>query len=172
MSSFFNTLQNIPALLAAKLTVFFCGFLLLFALALEHFIELTPCPLCIAQRFFFLLIGLTAFVFWQWPKFITQKLVGVKIVAFALLGGIIAIRQVWMQWHPQNLDPTRCGVSFGSFIDQFLLALGGTGDCATVDWTLIGLSIAEWSALSFIVLFFVGVWFIVTASQREVISEL
>jgi disulfide bond formation protein DsbB len=51
-------------------------------------------------------------------------------------------------------------VSFGSFIDQFLQALGGTGDCAKVDWTWLTLSIAEWSLLSFIFLFGVGVWFL------------
>jgi disulfide bond formation protein DsbB len=64
-----------------------------------------------------------------------------------------------MQHHPPTTDSAGCPVSFGSFIDQFLQALGGTGDCAKVDWTFITLSIAEWSLISFIFLFIVGVWF-------------
>lgn len=167
MPSFSNTLQTLSAVLVAKLTVFFCGFLLLFALALEHFVELTPCPLCIAQRIFFLLIGLTAFVFWQWPQGVTQKLAGIKIAAYALLGGAIAFRQVWMQWHPPATDSEGCAVLFGNFVQNFLQALGGTGDCAKVDWTFIGLSLAEWSALSFLALFLVGGWFILAAFRTQ-----
>lgn len=160
MSSFFNTVENISPRLAAALTVFFCTFLLAFAFVLEHFVELAPCPLCIAQRIFFLLIGLVAASFIWWPRVVTKKIAGIKITAYALLGGAIAVRQVWMQWYPGNIDPTRCGVTFGSFIDQFLQALGGSGDCAKVDWLFIGLSIAEWSALSFGALLLVGIWFV------------
>lgn len=167
MPSFFKVIQNLPSLFVAKITALFCGGLLLFALALEHFVELTPCPLCIAQRVFFLLIGLTALVVWKWPQAVGKKVAGVKITAYALLGGAIAARQVWLQWYPENLDPTRCGVSFGSFIDKFLQALGGTGDCAKVDWTLLHLSIAEWSLLSFIALFLVGLWFLFVSTQYE-----
>lgn len=160
MASFFKTIQNIPSSVVAGLTAIFCAFLLAFAFVLEAFVALTPCPLCIAQRFFFVLIGLVAVVLLWWPKILTKGLVGLKIAVYALLGGAIAARQVWMQWHPQAIDPTRCGVSFGSYIDQFLLALGGSGDCATVDWTFLTLSIAEWSFFSFVVLFLAGCWFI------------
>lgn len=138
----------------------FCACLLAFAFVLEYFVALTPCPLCIVQRIFFFLIGAVAASFLWWPKVVTKGIVGIKITIYALLGGAIAVRQVWMQWHPGNLDPTRCGVSFGSFIDQFLQALGGTGDCAKVDWTFLHLSIAEWSALSFSVLLLGGLWFL------------
>lgn len=160
MLSFFNPIQTISAPLVAKMTLLFCGFLLGFAFILEYFVELTPCPLCIAQRIFFFLIGLASAAFLWWPAVVTKRVVGIKITAYALLGGAIAARQVWMQWYPENLDPTRCGVSFGSFIDQFLQALGGSGDCAVVDWTLMHLSIAEWSLISFVILLLVGCWFL------------
>ncbi len=144
---------------AAGLTTLFCVFLLGFALVLEYFVELTPCPLCIAQRIFFVLIGATTFFYLWFPKLLSQKLLAIKVMALAFFGGAIAARQVWMQHHPPVVDSDGCVVSFGSFIDQFLQALGGTGDCAKVDWTFLTLSIAEWSLISFIFLFIVGVWF-------------
>jgi disulfide bond formation protein DsbB len=148
-----------PPAVAAGLTTLFCVFLLSFALVLEYFVELTPCPLCIAQRIFFFLIGAATFFYLWFPKLLTQKLLAIKVILLSLFGGAIAARQVWMQHHPPTTDSAGCPVSFGSFIDQFLQALGGTGDCAKVDWTFITLSIAEWSLISFIFLFIVGVWF-------------
>ena len=38
---------------------------------------------------------------------------------------------------------------FGSVIERALYA---TGDCARIDWTLLGLSIAQWSLLWFVAL--------------------
>lgn len=151
-------LQTNPRV-AAYLTTTFCAFVLGFAFVLEYFVELTPCPLCIAQRIFFFLVGITTFVFAVWPEWLGQKWLAIKIMLFSVLGGGIAARQTWMQHHPPVVDSDGCPVSFGSFVDQFLQALGGTGDCAKVDWTFIGLSIAEWSLLCFIFLFIVGVWF-------------
>lgn len=160
MSLFFSTLKKSPALLLAAFAAFFCTFLLVYALTLEHFFELAPCPLCIAQRFFFFLIALSALAYLWWPRVVTERIVGIKVIGYALLGGALAARQVWMQWHPVPVDPTRCGVSFGSFIDQLLQALGGSGNCAQVDWTLLTLSLAEWSLLSFTFLLAVGGWFL------------
>ena len=173
MHSYFKTWQNIPASLIAGLIALYCIFLLGFAFVLETFVDLTPCPLCIAQRIFFFLIGVVAVAYLWWPKWLSQKWVGIKIIVLALLGGAIAVRQVWMQWYPHNIDPTRCGVTFGSFIDQFLQALGGTGDCAKVDWTLFTLSIAEWSALSFLVLLIAGfILFFRARTNREMRSDM
>jgi disulfide bond formation protein DsbB len=34
----------------------------------------------------------------------------------------------------------------------------GTGECAAVDWTFLGLSIAEWSMIWFAALFLYSLW--------------
>lgn len=166
MSLFSNFLKNISAATVAAFATVFCAFLLSFAFVLEYFVELTPCPLCIAQRFFFFLIGLTAFCFLWWPRVVTSKIVGIKITAFSLLGGAIAARQVWMQWHPATQDSEGCGVLLGNFVQNFLQAFGGSGDCSKVDWTWASLSIAEWSFLSFALLFLIGVWFLIIPSRK------
>lgn len=162
-----NFFLHLTPRFVAWVTVLFVTYLLVFALALEYFVELTPCPLCIAQRIFFFLIGLAAAFFLTFPKFVTLRITGFKITVYALLGGAIAARQVWMQWYPGVIDPTRCGVSFGSFLDRFFQALGGTGDCAVVDWTFITLSIAEWSFLSFVALLCIGLWFLLVLSPQD-----
>ena len=164
--------KPVSARIIAQGTLLFCVFLLSFAFVLEYFVELTPCPLCIAQRIFFFLVGLVGAAFLWFPKWVPQRLAALKIMIFSLLGGAIAARQVWMQWHPHQVESDGCAVLFGNFIQNFLQALGGTGNCATVDWTLIGLSIAEWSLLSFLFLMTVGGWlFLATFRQKEEASH-
>lgn len=158
MSSLFNWPNQISTRLAAMTLALYCAFLLAFAYVLEYFVDLVPCPLCIVQRFFFFLIFCVALAHYFWPAQVTAKIAGIKITAFALLGGAVAGRQIWMQWYPNMTDPTRCGVSFGSFLDQVLLALGGRGNCSLVDWTFLTLSIAEWSFLAFVFLTGAGLW--------------
>jgi protein dithiol:quinone oxidoreductase len=129
--------------------------LLGFAFVLEFFVDLVPCPLCIVQRIFYLFIGIVALlgVF----KTVQTRTVGVWASLLAILGGSVAFRQVWLQHTPALSDSVGCTVSFGSFIDSFLYALGGRGNCAIVDWTFLSFSIAEWSLLWFGIFFVIGV---------------
>jgi protein dithiol:quinone oxidoreductase len=160
-------IHNFPPRIAAFLVTLFCAGLLGFAFVLEYSVALTPCPLCIAQRIFFFLIGLAAAFLLVFPQYLSQKFLGIKITSLSLLGGSIALRQVWMQWHPPTADTGGCTVLFGNAIQNFLQALGGTGDCAKVDWTLLTLSIAEWSLFSFLFLLIVGAWFLAAPSGRS-----
>lgn len=152
-------------MVGAVVVIFGCAYFLVI------FWDLIPCPLCIAQRVFYFLIGITALLeAIGFFKRQTLRLTAWLIMVFALLGGAIAARQTWMQhFPPENLDPTRCGVSFGSFFDSFLKALGGAGNCALVDWKFI-FSIAEWSLLLFIGFFFAGLWLLWRAKHPSVVS--
>jgi disulfide bond formation protein DsbB len=49
--------------------------------------------------------------------------------------------------------------------------ISGTGECAVVDWTFLGLSIAEWSLLWFVglALYFIG---LAVAGRRRVSAPL
>ncbi len=144
-----------------------CAGLLAFAYILEFFVNLVPCPLCIVQRFFFLLVGLVAlFGGLRLLGWFTVGRSALLIGLFSLAGGSVALRQVWLQHFPPESDPTRCTVSFGSFLDSVILALGGAGNCAIVDWTFLGLSIAEWSLLWFAAFLFYAIW-LALASQSE-----
>ncbi|MFT6431682.1 MAG: disulfide bond formation protein DsbB [Halopseudomonas sp.] len=74
---------------------------------------------------------------------------------FALLGAAVAGRQVWLQHQPSDQLPS-CLPSLDYMIDVLPLQdimrmlFSGTADCAKVDWTFLGLSIAEGTLLAFI----------------------
>lgn len=136
--------------------------LLGFAFVLEYFVDLVPCPLCIVQRFFYLLIGVTALLALipTTTRFISTRITGILVSVWAIIGGSVAMRQVWLQHFPPVTESTGCAVSFGSFLDSALYALGGRGNCGIIDWTFLTFSIAEWSLLWFVIFTFIGIWLI------------
>lgn len=149
-------------------SLFLCVGLLIGAVIIEYTVKLIPCPLCVAQRIFFGLVGLSALAgYFGWlNRFGTWVASGLMLI-FSLLGGAIALRQVWLQhFLPEGFDPTKCAVSLGSFVDAFLQALGGAGNCAIRDFTLLGLALPEWSLLCFGGLLSVSVFLLKSALFR------
>jgi len=142
--------------------ILFCGGLLLGAVVIEYTVKLIPCPLCIAQRIFFGLVGVSALIgFFNRGNRFGILVAGCLMLVFSFIGGAIALRQVWIQhFPPAGFDPTKCAVSFGSFVDNFLRALGGAGNCAIRDFTLFGLSLPEWSLFCFFFLSLVSLWLV------------
>jgi disulfide bond formation protein DsbB len=83
-------------------------------------------------------------------------------VAMALLallsavgGAFTAARQTWLQWNPPEF--ASCGRDIYGMIETFPLQRAlpmifkGSGDCSKIDWTFLGLSIANWSFIAFAV---------------------
>ena len=124
---------------------------------------LQPCPLCMTQRFFYCLIGLWALLaLLQRPGAIGRKVYAV-LLSLSALGGIASAgRQVWLQHLPPEQVPA-CGPDLAYMLDvlpfnEVLIALiAGDGNCAEIDWQFLGLSMAEWSLLWFIVLLLVSI---------------
>lgn len=140
-----------------------CAGLLIGAVIIQATAKLVPCPLCVAQRIFFLLAGLSALAgYFGWLEQIKPRLMAAwMVLGFSLMGGSIALRQVFLQhFPPADIDPTICVVSFGSFLDSFLRALGGVGNCAIRDFTILWLALPEWSLLCFALLIGVSCWLI------------
>lgn len=155
-----------------RLIALFCGGLLLFALILQYFVSSVPCPLCIVQRFFYLLIGFTAlFASFGWVKNISVRVLGFLIGSLALFGGAIAGRQVWLQHYPPLVDSSKCLVPIGSFLNSVILSLGGAGDCSARDLTIFGFSIAEWSLLCFFFLVLVGIFLAISYEMKREIQK-
>ncbi|WP_269078200.1 MULTISPECIES: disulfide bond formation protein B [Azotobacter] len=125
-------------------------FSLCFAFYLEYYLLLEPCPLCIIQRVFFLLsaLGLVAFVFWPKSYWLLST------ILWLLVGAIVAGRHVWITYLPaESLGGCLPGLSYMieafPVIDSLQLIFSGSVDCAEVTWTLLSLSIPEWSLLIF-----------------------
>jgi disulfide bond formation protein DsbB len=148
----------------------YCAGLLIFAMVLARVADLVPCPLCIVQRFFYAFVGLAALVgsMGWWPRF-TERVAGAVVALLAFIGWLVAARHVYLQRFHEADPSSGCAVSFGSFLDDFIFALGGTGNCAIIDWSFLGLSIADWSFVAFTGLTVAGVWIYVKG--KAVISS-
>lgn len=131
------------------------------ALYSQYVDGLQPCPLCMTQRGFYILTGLFALIGALHNR--KRVLYGILVAAAALGGAAVAGRQVWLQHLPKDLVPA-CGPSLEYMFQTLPMGevlakmFKGDGNCAVVDWTLFGLSMAEWSLLCFIGLALAGVW--------------
>lgn len=131
-----------------------CLGLLSFGMYLQHVVGLEPCPMCIVQRYALVLVGVLAAVAAavRGPG-LRRGLMWVG-VAVALFGAFVAIRQSWLQWFPPEV--LSCGRDLYGMIESFPLkrvvpmVFRGSGDCSAVDWTFLGLTIANWSFLCFV----------------------
>ncbi len=133
-----------------------CAALLAYAYYLQFAQGLEPCPLCIFQRLAFMAILAIALVAGiHGPGFRGNVLYSALLVLVSTTGAGIAARQTWLQHLPEDQIP-ECGPGLDFMLDMYPLAetirraLRGTGDCAKVDWTFLGLSIAGWSLLCFL----------------------
>ena len=132
-----------------------------YALYTQYYDHLEPCPLCVTQRFFYILIGVFALIgLLHTPG----RRVYAGLLALAATGGAgTAGRQVWIQHLPADRVPS-CGPSLEYMLDTFpfsealkMLFLGD-GNCAKIDWVFLGFSMAEWSLLWFIALLLTGLY--------------
>lgn len=133
-----------------------CAALIGFALYLQHAQGLEPCPMCILQRYAFILTGVIALA----AAIHDPRRTGRWIYSLALLltagsGAGVAARHAWLERNPPKIFD--CGADLGYMIESFPLAealpmiFRGTGDCSEVLWRFWGLSIAEWALVWFLV---------------------
>ena len=84
------------------------------------------------------------------------------ISLFAIAGIWISGRQIWLQGLPEDEVPL-CGPPLEYIIDVFPFAdvlnalFMGDGNCAEIPWQFLGLSMAGWSFIWFLVIFFLSV---------------
>ncbi|MGE8360675.1 disulfide bond formation protein B [Pseudomonas sp.] len=133
-----------------------CVVLMGAALYLEHVVGLEPCPLCILQRICVIGFGLVCLIAaLHRPARLGQRLYAAVALLFAAVGAGAAGWQTWLQGVPADeLPPCLPSLDYMMealpFQDIVSLVLRGSADCAEVNWTLLGLSIPEWSLLGFV----------------------
>jgi disulfide bond formation protein DsbB len=138
-----------------------CAALMGYALYAQYVLGLAPCPLCIFQRIATIATGvlfLAAAI--HGPRGVGARVYGV-LIALAALGGIlISARHIWIQAQPPG-TVAACGADLDYLLeimpvtDVISKVLTGSGECGKVDWTLLGLSMPWWVAISLGVL---GLW--------------
>ncbi len=129
---------------------------------LQRYMGFSPCPLCIFQRIGLMVMGGFALIAALFnPKSMIVKL----LLWLGSLAGIVwatgvAARHVWLQHLPADQVPS-CGPGLDYWLDVLPMqqvlneVLAGSGECATVDWTFLGLSIPEQSLILFSILILV-----------------
>jgi protein dithiol:quinone oxidoreductase len=148
-----------------------CVALLAFGLYLQHVLGLEPCPMCIVQRYALVLVAVVAGIT------AVAKSRGLLITGSGLLvllsgfGAFVAARQSFLQWYPPEI--ASCGRDFYGMIETFPLKRAipmifkGSGDCTKIDWTFLGLSIANWSFLCFVAISLIGLLLIARQAQKR-----
>ena len=131
---------------------------------LQRHLGLSPCPLCIFQRVGLIVMGGFALISALFnPK---SKVIRLLLWLGSLVGigwaTAVAARHVWLQHLPADQVPS-CGPGLNYWLDTlpilqvFEEVFAGSGECASVDWTFMGLSIPEQSLILFSVLLIVHV---------------
>jgi disulfide bond formation protein DsbB len=135
-----------------------CAGLLGYALYLQHYEFQNPCPLCILQRMVYItLMGVFLIAALHGPRRVGARVYGALLLVVAVAGAAIAARHVWLQNLPKDRVP-ECGPGLEYMLNRFPLTqafekiLAGSGECAEAGWTLVGLTIAGWSLVWFVVL--------------------
>lgn len=135
-----------------------CAGLLAYAFYLQLHVGLEPCPLCIFQRVAFAALGVVFLIgALHAPLGKGRRVYGVLALLAAGIGAAIAGRHVWLQSLPPDQVPT-CGPGLDYMLDAMPIVgvirkvLTGSGECAKVDWSFLGLSMPVWTLICFAVL--------------------
>ena len=140
------------------LTVFLiCAGSLVYAVYLQLVKNLLPCPLCVAQRLSYWVIGLAAIVAVAHnPRSLGRRLYSGVMMIAALLGGVVATRHSWLVRYPVSFE---CGISSEEkFLNSLPIArwwptmFEANGDCSESSWEFMSLTIPDWSAILFILM--------------------
>lgn len=141
-----------------------CAGLMGFALYAEHVLGLAACPLCVFQRIAVILLGLVL------AAAALHNTSGAGRIVYAGLAGLVALGGAGVAgWHVrlQNLPPDKvpaCGPDLAYMMDNFPLAdvftmvFTGSGECAEVSWSFLGLSMPGWVLVFMLGLGTAAVW--------------
>jgi protein dithiol:quinone oxidoreductase len=131
-----------------------CAALLGYAWYAQAMLHLEPCPLCIFQRVgvaavavLFLLAALHG------PRRWGARIYGALLLAGALATMAVAARHLWIQHLPEGAVPA-CGATLSYMLEVFPVSdvirkvLSGSGECARISWSFLGLSMPGWVLLA------------------------
>jgi len=123
------------------------------ALYMQVVLEEAPCPLCILQRYALLFIAVFAFIGAAMPGRRSTTVFEGLVMLSALGGALVAGRHAYILSHPTE----SCGIDvLQPIVDglplAYLFPLGFQVDgfCTTAYPPILGLSLAQWALLAFV----------------------
>jgi protein dithiol:quinone oxidoreductase len=131
-----------------------------FALYLQHQMGWAPCPLCVIQRYVYVLVALLALLFAILPRGASRF--GAGLTGLAALGGAgVAGWHVWVKANPSvscGIDPLETSLNRIPPAEWMPFLFKADGMCSTPYPPILGLDITQWSLLWFSVLALVLLW--------------
>ena len=141
-----------------------CLGMMAYALYAENYLLLSPCPLCVFQRMAVIALGIIFLIATLHnPSGWVRRVYAGLLFAAAGAGVGVAGRHVWIQSLPPDQVPA-CGAGYDYIMDTWPLGdalrviFTGSGECATVDWLFLGLSMPAWVLISVTVVGVAGIW--------------
>ena len=141
-----------------------CFLMFGYALYAQYQLHLEPCPLCIFQRVATVGLGVALLVAAAIPQGwrVLGNISAGLVLVVGLAGMGVSARHLYIQSLPPGEVPV-CGASLDYMMDVFPVTdvlrkvLTGSGECARIDWTLLGLSMPGWVLIGLLVLTTLGV---------------
>ena len=141
-----------------------CAALLAYAYYAQYFLHLEPCPLCIFQRVGVFAVGIVFLIAAAHDPVGWGRRVYACLLAAAALATVgVAVRHLYIQSLPEGSIPA-CGASLDFMLKVFSLSevlvkvLTGSGECAKVTWSFLGLAMPAWVLIAALALGIYGLW--------------
>tara|TARA_B110001452_G_scaffold103231_1_gene85667 strand:+ start:12862 stop:13356 length:495 start_codon:yes stop_codon:yes gene_type:complete len=136
-----------------------CGVIIAIAVFyFQNYLGLEPCYLCMTQRFFVMAVGLVFMLAAVHnPTARGRSIYSLLVIIFSLGGAFFSVKQLWLQSLPEDQVPA-CGPPVEYLFDAFSaseaisMLLRGDGNCAEIQWQLLGLSMPAWVLVTFMLL--------------------
>jgi disulfide bond formation protein DsbB len=137
---------------------------MVYALFAQYALNLEPCPLCIFQRVAVIALGCVFLLAGLYnPGRVSRRIYVALILLCGGAGLGVAGRHVWLQNLPPDKVPA-CGPGLDFMLNTFpftevlSIVLSGSGECADIDWSFLGLSMPIWVFIAVSVLLVWGCW--------------
>jgi disulfide bond formation protein DsbB len=141
-----------------------CAGLLAYAYYAQMVLHLEPCPLCIFQRVGVFALGIVFLIAAAHDPVGWGRRVYALLLAAAALSTVgVAVRHLYIQSLPEGSIPA-CGASLDFMLKVFSLSevlvkvLTGSGECAKVTWSFLGLAMPAWVLIAALALGIYGLW--------------
>ena len=131
-----------------------------FALYLQHVEGQMPCPLCVIQRYVFILLALVCFLFAALPRGATKF--GAILGTLTALGGAgVAGWHVWVKANPTvscGIDPLETALNRYPTAELMPYVFKADGLCSAEYPSILGLSNPQWSMVWFMAFALILIW--------------
>ena len=137
------------------LLFFICHELIVAAYYFEYYMGLMPCPLCMVSRLWVISLGVIFLLAaLHNPDGLMKKIYHLLMVVISALGVVTSAHHLYLQSLPADEVPS-CGPGLEHMLETLPFTevlnnlIQGSGECAEVSWTFLGLTMPGWMLVVF-----------------------